>query len=291
MKEEITQNQKPNIFKYIDYRQFLKDYYSHKKAGSREYSYQILTNKIGLCAPSHLLYIINGKRNISSKTLGSFAKALGLSDREQKYFDTLVSFNQAKNTHSRKSYYEQLLPLYKKEHGRKLKVNQYRFLSSWYGPVILEMIRLKNFEESPHWIARQLKNQITPLQAKEMLSLLIELELVKRDEFDKLQVVDAHITTPETVRDVAALEFQDQMIEQSQKALHESKEETWKKINGLTAALSPEQLKRIEEHLREFRNKLLVELEKSDENADAVYQLNINFFSVTKIQGDTNETC
>lgn len=282
---------KPDIFKYISYRNYLSDFYKYKKSENSNFSYKVLANMAGFSAASQFLLVMQGKRNVTPKTMPNFSKVLKLNVREHKYFETLVQFEQAENANTKKYFYEKLIPIYKKEH-RHLMANQYKYLSNWYGPVIYEMITLKNFKEDPKWIAKKLKNQITPFQAKKMLGLLFELKLVKRDEKGQIRVVESTIVTPDEVYDVAALDFHKQVIGLAQRSLNEGKEDVQKELIAMTTKLSKNKFKKLQEILKDCRNRVMQELENEDEEAQDVYQLNLHLFSLTDIkEGNDANVC
>lgn len=288
MLDQLQNKIRPDVFNYIDYRKFLKDVYSHKKSRSRGFSYAVWANTLGLSGDSHILLIIQGKRNISAQKLGRFSNALNLNTREQKYFESLVLFNQAKDIESKKMHYEQLLPHYQKNNRRKLTKQQYSYFSRWYGPVIREMIGLKNFKEDPKWIAKELKGLITPYQAKEMLELLQILNLVQRDHNGQFKVCDVNLVTDNEVTDLASFEFHTQMMDLAKRSLKEKNSESRKLINGFTAALSNNQYSKILQHFEEFKNKVLYELERQEEEPKNVFQFNFHFFTLNRFNGGQN---
>jgi uncharacterized protein (TIGR02147 family) len=277
--------QETQVFQYLDYRHFLNDFYQAKKQENPSFSHRVFAKKAGFVSPSLLLLVMQGKRNITQKSLPGFCKALDLNVRERKYFETMVLFNQSSNPEAKKHYYEQLVPIYKKEHGQHLKANQYDYLSNWYGPVIREMIELPDFREDPKWISRKLKNLVSPTDVKKMLDLLIELNLVERNDLGTLNIIDTNITTPDEVFDVASFQFHQQMLSLAKRSLVEDQGHK-REISGITAALSENQFEKIKQYIQEFQNKLMFELEQPDENQKHVYQFNCQLFPITKFDKD-----
>jgi len=82
-------------------------------------------------------------------------------------------------------YYEKILPIYKKECGTRIATHQYDYFNLWYAPVIREMIQLAQFSPDPVWISKKLKRLITPAQATQALELLLQLQLVVKDDSGK----------------------------------------------------------------------------------------------------------
>lgn len=275
------------LFDYLDYRNYLKEHYRSKKSVSANFSYKAFSRAAGLGSPCYLRDVMTGRRNITPNTIGGFCKALGLGKRERTYFENLVRFNQATKPEAKREYYEQLLPTYKKECGIKLKKNQYKLLSQWYFPIIREMISLDDFDESSKWICKRLKNLITPSQARKTIQLLLELKLIERDQSGKLKITDTSLDTPDAVHDVAFSNFHKEMLERAKSAIDKDKAFD-REISGITAAMSKKQFGRIKQYIQEFQNKLVYELQQTDEPAEEVYQVNCQLFSLTRSQENKN---
>ena len=82
-----------DVFRYLDYRRFLADYYRARKA--RGFSYRAFSRAAGLGAPNYLKLVIDGQRNLTAAMAARFAHACGLSGEGADYFAQLVEFNQA----------------------------------------------------------------------------------------------------------------------------------------------------------------------------------------------------
>lgn len=270
----------PNLFEHVNYRQFLAAYYQSKKASSESFSYRYFARRAGVASPSYLLDVIKGVKNIADKSLDGFCRALGLSLRERHYFENLVRFNQSDNPEVKRHYYQQLLPVLKKESGKHLQGKQYDYFSSWYLPVVREMIALSDFRENSKWISRRLKGLISPKEAKKAIELLLDLGLIKRNADERLKITDVTVTTPPEVAELVMVKFHQEMLSQAREALVGV--EGWQReISGITAALSPAQFKEIKQEIQEFQNRIMQRLEKVDQEANHVYQFNCQLFALT----------
>src|SRR6187549_2774321 len=83
-----------DVFRYLDYRAFLADYYKARKG--RGFSYRAFSRAAGLGAPNYLKLVIAGQRNLTQATAERFASTCGLQGDAAEYFARLVAFNQAK---------------------------------------------------------------------------------------------------------------------------------------------------------------------------------------------------
>ena len=98
-----------NVFEYQDYRRYLKDYYSFQKSRKKYFSYRYFSQKAGINASAFLYYIIEGKRNLTKRSIERISNAIGHSDEEKQYFENLVFFNQAKTIEDKAKYYSKIV--------------------------------------------------------------------------------------------------------------------------------------------------------------------------------------
>src|SRR3954471_936193 len=88
----------PDIYQYLDFRLFVRDYCSRQKSHRSSFSQRVFAQSAGIpmASSSFLPAVIAGKRNLSANYRLKFAKALGLDSKEMLFFELLVQFNQAK---------------------------------------------------------------------------------------------------------------------------------------------------------------------------------------------------
>src|SRR4051812_14857121 len=99
----------PDILKYSNYRQFLIDFFEFKKSQVPKYSLRSFAEAANFPSHSHVKYIMEGRRNLTKKTLYKIVQALELSGAQADFFEKLVFFNQAKTLEEKNFYYEKLL--------------------------------------------------------------------------------------------------------------------------------------------------------------------------------------
>jgi len=99
---------------YDNYREYLLDFYNHQKYVVPGYSYQMFSKKAGLHSPNYLKLIIDGKRNLTTTNIQSFALSLNLQGTEVDFFEALVLQNQAEKK-IEKDYYTKRVRILKKD--------------------------------------------------------------------------------------------------------------------------------------------------------------------------------
>lgn len=276
-----------NIFNYIDYRDYLKAYYSANKRSNSKFSYQYFSKRAGVKSPNFLCLIINGERNLSHENIVGFAKAIGMGREERNYFEALVLFNQAKTSEAKRYYLGLLSGLKKGRPGTELTAEQYEYLSNWYYPVIRELVTVPDFSEEPEWIAKRLRNKIGVKQVREALETLLKLGLLKRDEAGRLAQAETCLTTGDDVAQTASYQFHKQMLGLAQEIL-ESVSGREREISSVTAAVSKEQYREIKNMIREFRNKVVNYINDTQATPDEVFQINLQMLPMTAIERKKN---
>src|SRR4051812_9125464 len=93
-----------DLYSYLDYRAFCKDYYSTQKNKNPKFSFRSFARKAAI-AGSYLKHVIDGTRNLSSEMSIKFGHGMSLS-QEIDYFESLVRFNQANSIEEKTLYFE-----------------------------------------------------------------------------------------------------------------------------------------------------------------------------------------
>ena len=53
----------PDVFDYLDYRAYLRDYYAYAKSARRGFSHRTFSRRAGLGSPNHLKRVMEGRQN------------------------------------------------------------------------------------------------------------------------------------------------------------------------------------------------------------------------------------
>lgn len=271
------------IFEYSDYRKYLADFYSQKKANAATYSHRVFARQAGLSSPSHLLMIIKGERNLSIKTIEKFAEGMKLSSKEKRYFELMVLFNQAEDLQTKAKYFGEIMAIKsstKKLH--KLEKEKFNFLSKWYVVAIYVLVDLQNFESDPQWIVKRLGGKLTIAQAKEALENLLSLGMIEADLKGSFKQISGAITVPDDTKSVAVYSYHQSMIRLAAEALRLCPH-SMREMNGATITIPKSKLPEIKEKIRAFR-KEINQLASSFENPDEIYQLNVQFFPLSAVE-------
>lgn len=269
-----------DVFGYLDYRAFLRDFYNAKKSGGRGFSFRSFSRKAGLKSPNYLKLVIDGERNLSDDMAQRFASACGLGDDEARYFVDLVAFNQAVSLGERNKHYARLTGYQRYRSAHKLDLAHAAYYSAWYMPAIRELAARSDFRDDPSWIAEQLVPPITRLEAERSLQVLTELGLLVRDGSGKLKQADVLLSTGPETHGLHIAAYHRGMMQRAMDSI-DLVPAAERDISSLTLCLGTNGLRSFKERVQRFRRELL-ELSALEDDPEQVVQMNFQLFPLSK---------
>jgi len=275
----------PTVFEYTDYRTYLADCYSEKKADNSRYSYQVLADKAGFKDKSCIYSVVKGRRPLSTQGAFKVSQALKHSRLEAEYFENLVLFNQATTLNERSHYFDRLCQIKARTKGvsstaQLLHKEQYEYYAKWYNLVVRELVTLPEFQGDYTWLAKKVFPAITPAQANRSVELLLKLGLIKK-KGKRYVRASAVVATPPEVTSVAVANFHRSMGERAIAAIDQIPREQ-RNITASTVNISEQGFEQIKKVIEDCR-KTILSIAEADEPADRVYQLNVQFFPVSAL--------
>lgn len=271
---------KPDIFAYLDYRAFLKDAFEMRKARAPGLSYRSFAKHAGYSSPNFLQNVIQGERNLSSTYTIVTARAFKLNKQETEFFRDLVGYAQARSVDEKNLFYQKILANKRYATAKTLDKGQYEFFSHWYVPVVRELLTHPACEGAA-WIAERIFPRIKTSQVESARDLLERLGLIRRDEASgRWQLSDPVITTAPEVSDLALRNYHMaaiQLAHDSLKVFGPSERD----IRSVTIGLSRSAYVELKAKLEAVWKDVL-DFAGTQENAEAVYQVNLQMFPLTR---------
>ena len=268
------------LFSYTDYRRFLREYFAEKKQQNRAFSLKTLADRAGFKARDYLLRVMNGSRNLSQSGVCMLSQALRFSEKEANYFASLVGFNQAKSPKEKEFFYEQMSTLRKYGHHQKLRDEQFESLSEWYYCAIRSLLPVIDFKDDFAALARFLDPPLSTAQAKKAVLLLERHGLLHRTPEGRYESAVPAMTTGDEVSSIALMRFHRQSLDLARRAL-EIHPSGLRDVSGVTMSLSSRGYDKVRDEIRRFRKRLM-DIATSDSAEEAVYQLNLQLFPLSK---------
>jgi uncharacterized protein (TIGR02147 family) len=276
---------KLNIYNYLDHREYLKSYYEEQKKRNSNFSFRNFSEKVGVKAPSFLQLIIEGKRNIASRTVPKISEAIGHSAEEAEYFRRLVLFGQAKTIKEKDRLFFELVQIRKPTRMHQLSRLQFDHYSYWYSEAIRELLNYYEFNPDKRYAFRKLGAALSPAitesQARQAIKKLLKLGLIKEDGNGCLRPAETLVSTGDEVTNFFVRKYHESMIQLAGESLDRFPKEV-RDVSSVTMSISPECFSLLKKEIQQFRKRIM-EVVKVDKSPESVYQLNFQFFPMTKI--------
>lgn len=269
---------RPSVFTYFDFRRFLRDSQQQRRSVRPAFTLEYLAGKVGLKSKGHVSLIFKGAKNIPEEKLALFAQAFDLDDKEADFFCHLVRFGQARTHRDRKRHLDMMVGLMRVA-DRRLVPRQYALCQDWWHPVVHELLRIFDVNDDWDVLARRLRPAITADQARESISLLEEIGLVRKDANGFWKPTEAVLTFGDGWSSVAVRQFQIHTFAMARQALEDVPVDE-RDVSTLTLSLGENTFREIRSRLALVRQEIL-SLARSERSPDRVCQMNLALFPVT----------
>lgn len=273
----------PEIERYTDYRAYLRDYYAHAKRAWPHFSYRWFNGKAGISNPALYSKVVAGERNLTEKTSAAFVKGLRLGERQGRFFQALVRFNQAKTAASKQECLEQMRNLLPRVQERTLPAQIWSYYSRWHHIALRELMCLLDWRADFGLLARHLLPAVPRRAVRESVEFLISAGLVRRKEDGRYEQAWPHLTTRSEVDSLAVREGNRQLALLGVESL-ERVPPSQRDVSSLTLGLSAQEFGLVKAEIRYFKDRVRAILAGPD-RAERVYALNVQLFPLSRETG------
>jgi uncharacterized protein (TIGR02147 family) len=289
------------VFNYQEASGFLRDAWEEKKKRNPAFSMRAWARSLGLegHAPLHLM--MKGQRPIPKKYLPKFIESLGLSAREGMFFETLTDLKRARSMDEKNFYLKRLRELRPSAEFKVVEVEAFKVLSEPLHTLLLEMTALAGASHDPKVIAQELRLKATPTQVAAVLERLVGLGLLLEVEKSAAPPVEGQKITAEkkyrkTNRGITSPpDVTSKGVQQYHKAVSQwaidlisQLDVSEREFNSYALNIRRSSLPRAKELIRTFVKEFHAQIEAPEGDGEETYQLNIQFFGLTKRQRSQN---
>jgi uncharacterized protein (TIGR02147 family) len=274
------ENQKPDIFNYLNFREFLKDHLGYIRLKNPAFRFQTLVEKYGLSSRSHYIDILNG-RKLTKKFSGVYRQICDLSGKEADYFQALVGYDQAQNDVEKTRHFHEILRLSPNLETVKLEQEAYRYFSAWYNPVMLSVLDLNRHERDHRKIAALFKPKITAIQARQALKTLTDLQFISWDKDRNVWNIHHQFLKSTDGAKAAALKSFHKEMQRIGMQTYKTDFDN-QTFSTLTLSTSIKTKIEIERMVADLRQSIMEKV-KADAYPEVVTQVNFQVFSLSKI--------
>jgi uncharacterized protein (TIGR02147 family) len=173
-----TESERPQIFIYKNYKDFLRDYLHYLKLTDPNYSTRKFAHdaKISL---GYLSTILNSEQHITQKAVEKILPCLKLTKIEASYFKILCTISESSSQDDRMKAVAKL-----KRFGKFTALNPEEslvseYMSKWYYVAIREMANQPGFQANAIWIQEQLNFHVPVPEIAKALEFLIMNKLIR----------------------------------------------------------------------------------------------------------------
>lgn len=265
------------IFEYSDYRKYLRDLFDEKKRKNPVFSHRVLAQKLGLSTSNYVMLIMQGKRNLNADLRHRMSEVFGHNPRETDYFEEMVAFDHAKTDAEKNCHFGRMISMRKALNRKIIDDAHYEYLSTWYNPVIRELVTHQEWNGDFDALAKAVRPPITAVQAMRAVEILIECGLVTIE--NGMYVQTSPVVTYDTpTASIAVTNFHREMCKRALEVL-DSPDRDQRNMTGCTLHVSEKTFHLIRDELSRCRARILA-MAEIDDNADSVYHLNLHLFPV-----------
>ena len=280
------------IFNYLNYVDYLNDWFNEKKALEKTFSYQKLANKLGMKFKSYISMILNGKRKFPKKSINILSEVLGLNIKEGKYLESLIFYQDSEDLNEKEKHFESLQNLRPKTAAYQLEKEKHDYFKYWYVPLVREIVTFFDFDEDFQKLGQKLIPSINAKQAKFAYELLINLDLIQKEKQQGTLInnlrknlyvqTNKEIVIPRESKVLAMRKFQQEIIEQFLYAdQNQQIQNDIRRVSTSTFTTSKEGIVQLQQLLEDF-NKKVVEIVMEHSHGDEAFQLVTLLYNASK---------
>lgn len=269
---------RPDIYKYHDYRVFLKETMVYLQQQDSEFSLRKLAQKADL-ATGYLPMVLSGKRNLSHNAVDALKKPLHLKPDEVSYLKYMTELNDSDSRDHKLEILKKMQKFQKYEEGNSKELEAYKYLTKWQYVALREMMNLETFKDNIDWIQERLTFAATPKEITEGLDFLLKNHFVtktKNKYLPKEKIIDCF----DGIYRLSLGEFYKQIFQLAIESI-DKVPRSERLILGHTMAASPEAFTQISQVLQEAFEKVR-DIERNDKNKKQLYQVTFASFPLTK---------
>lgn len=268
-----------DVLEYLDYREYLKDWFIDSKKVNSFTSYRYLGQKTGV-DPAWLVRVFQKEGHLNEEALPAFIRLCGFDDRRAEYFRVLYRFCKTKAKASLSELYCRLMELREME-ARVLTSPEFMYFGNWACTALRALIGISENTSDLHAVANHLNPPISQNDARNALEVLKQLKLIEKDGHGGWNITQQIVTTGGEVKSSAVRDFHRRTLELAQESLdrHSIAE---RDVSSIVFTVDQADIPEFKQRIEDFRRGLL-QFAKKSEHANRVYALNVSMFPLSDV--------
>lgn len=282
---KADKHSKPNIFDFMNFRDYLAAYYDYEKETNPKFSYGSFALKAQIKTRNYLKRVIDGERPLSQENLPKFSIALNLDAQRALYFETMVQYNQAKDRSIKNHYFQQLQQIAEDITDAKVRISahQYKVFQKWYYLSVYELLTINSLKANPALISKHLNNLISPTEVKEAFGVLESAKMIEKDESTGQYVKSSKkVTYSEDVVNLAVQNYHRTMLRLTDKLIEEEEDINRRYLRALTLVVPSNKESEVRDKVDLFFKALNKSYSEKNRDTGTLIQLNSQLLTLTK---------
>ncbi|MEI8026849.1 MAG: TIGR02147 family protein [Pseudomonadota bacterium] len=268
----------PDIFDFTDYRAFLRERLVALHSNNPKYSQRWVAKNAGFQSLHLLSMILSGARNLAKDKVEPLSQVLKLDSKESEYFKLIHALAEASNHEEQKSILREIKVAFKNGLFSFFGEEAVKAITTWYLGAIVQLTVLKDFQESPLWIANRLG--ISESEAVDGLEFLLKHQFLVREN-GVLVRSQPSLHNFGKLPPLTVASYHMQIFEKAYQSLVKTKEHKY--VETLTIAIAKNELPQFKDAIKKFCREMDLDAESSAQTRSDVWQLAVAFFSLTPV--------
>jgi uncharacterized protein (TIGR02147 family) len=270
----------PNIYRYDDFRAFLKAAFAQRKEADEDYSYRKFAKDAGIANPGYLLDVILGKRTLSDNALSKTATAFELNEAESEFFRLLVDFGQAKQDAKRQKIYQEILYRRNRSRFARLSPSLVKYYQDFHYPLVYSALHAFDFRGDYEKFGGVFDPAIAPGSLKKYVRDLCEWKLVEQGPDGRYTVTEDFVEPPETMGALVRRLNREWILQAAESLFRHGPDD--RHVSTLLLSVSDGTRKRIRSEVEAFRRQILDLVAQDQDAPSGLMQLSLQYFPKTK---------
>lgn len=270
----------PNIYRYDDFRLFLKDRFQSRKDKDPDYSYRKFAREAEISNPGYLLDVIVGKRTLSDAAFAKMVKAFDLDEAETEFFRLLVDFGQTKKDAKRQEIYQEILYRRNRSRFARLSPKLVKYYQDFHYPLVRCAIEAFHFHGDYDALGAVFDPPIAPASLKKYVRDLAEWDLIRQQPDGRYMVTESFVEPPATMASLVRRLNREWILQAADAPFKYPVEE--RHVSTLLLMVSEATRKTLREKIETFRQEVLQLVDRDKGSASGIMQLSLQYFPKTK---------
>lgn len=275
--------QRPDLYGYHDYRDFLTDLLAHLKA-EIGVSVRQLAHKSGV-SESYISMVLSGTRGLSINQLKKLATALELSRADVSYLGWLIALEESPSYDEKIDAVKKIQRFRTYQKLNPLEVETFRYLEHWYHVAIRELAALPGFKIDPDWIQASLRFPVSIKEIKQALVFLFEHDYIRTGSTGESISVERNVHCKTGVLKPVLSKFHAEMLGLAAQSILAVPTDS-RNVSSHTCAIPIEAMPDVKRILDEARDKIRELSDQHTKTKNVVYHFGFLAFPLTKKMED-----